>query len=117
MVAQGSRRNEPNIEICELVARLHNSSSLFTGIDYAFLEIASPSIQEALRQQVAQGAVDIVVLPYFLSTGRHVMTDIPEQVRELSVNQPNIKIKVAPYLGGSKKINELLVDQALSAYY
>jgi len=117
VVAHGSRRNEPNIEICELVVRLRNSSSLFTGIDYAFLEIASPSIQEALRQQIAQGAADIVVLPYFLSAGQHVMTDIPEQVRQISVDLPNIKIKIAPHLGASKKIDELLVDQALSAYY
>jgi len=57
------------------------------------------------------------VLADFLSVGRHVMTDIPEQVRQLRVDQPNIEIKVAPYLGASKKIDELLVDQALSAYY
>jgi len=57
------------------------------------------------------------VLLYFLSAGRHVMTDIPEQVRQVSVDQPNIKIKIAPYLGASKKIDALLIDQALYAYY
>lgn len=79
--------------------------------------MARPSIQEALRQQIAQGAVDIVVLPYFLSAGRHVTTDIPEQVRQVSADVPNIKIKIAPYLGASQKIDELMVDLALSAYY
>ena len=117
VVAHGSRRDESNIEIGDLVARLRNNSSLFIGIDYAFLEIAKPSIQEALRQQIAQGAVDIIVLPYFLSAGRHVMTDIPEQVKQVSTDEPSIKIKIAPYLGASKKIEALLIDQALSAYY
>lgn len=117
VVAHGSRRDESNIEIHDLVSRLRNNCSLFTGIDYAFLEIAKPSIQEALRLQIAQGAMDIVVLPYFLSAGRHVASDIPEQVGQVSVEFPNIKIKIAPYLGASKKIDEMLIDQALSINY
>lgn len=115
VIAHGSRRDESNTEIHDLVARLRNSCSLFTGIDYAFLEIAKPSIQDALRQQILEGALDIVVLPYFLSAGRHVVSDIPEQVGQVSVEFPNIKIKIAPYLGASKKIDQMLIDQALSA--
>lgn len=117
VVAHGSRREASNNEISELVARLRNSCELFAGIDYAFLEIAKPSIQVALRQQIAQGAVDIVVLPYFLSAGRHVVTDIPEQVEQVSVDVPNINIKIAPYLGASENIDALLIQQAFSAFH
>lgn len=116
VVAHGSRRDESNIEIHDLVSRLRNNCSLFSGIDYAFLEIAKPSIQEALWQQILEGAMDIVVLPYFLSAGRHVTSDIPEQVGQVSVEFPNIKIKIAPYLGASIMIDEMLIDQALSAF-
>jgi sirohydrochlorin ferrochelatase len=117
VVAHGSRQDSSNIEIRELVARLRNHCSLFAGIDYAFLEIAKPSIKDALRQQIANGAVDIVVLPYFLSAGRHVLTDIPEQIGQVSVEAPSVRINIAPYLGASEKIDDLLIHQAFSAYH
>lgn len=117
VVAHGSRQDSSNIEIRELVARLRKNGSLFVGIDYAFLEIAKPSIKDALRQQIANGGIYIVVLPYFLSAGRHVLTDIPEQIGQISVEAPNIKINIAPYLGASEKIDDLLIDQAFSAYH
>lgn len=117
VVAHGSRQDSSNIEIRELVARLRNHCSLFAGIDYAFLEIAKPSIKDALRQQIANGAVNIVVLPYFLSAGRHVLIDIPEQIGQISVEAPTIKINIASYLGASEKIDDLLIDQASSAYH
>jgi len=47
VVAHGSRQDSSNIEIRELVARLRKNCSLFAGIDYAFLEIAKPSIKDA----------------------------------------------------------------------
>ncbi|OAI20690.1 cobalamin biosynthesis protein CbiX [Methylomonas lenta] len=115
VLAHGSRREASNNEISELVARLRYSCKLFAGIDYAFLEIAKPFIHEA--QQIAQGAVDIVVLAYFLSAGRHVVTDIPEQVEQVSVEIPNIKNKIAHYLGASEKIDALLIHQAFTAYH
>jgi sirohydrochlorin ferrochelatase len=117
VVAHGSRQDSSNIEIRELVARLRKNGSLFVGIDYAFLEIAKPSIKDALRQQIANGAIDIVVLLYFLSAGRHVLTDIPEQIRQVSVEAPSIKIKIAPYLGASEKIDDLLIHLVFSSYY
>ncbi len=117
VVAHGSRQDSSNIEIRELVTRLRNRCSLFDGIDYAFLEIAKPSIKDALRQQIANGAIDIVVLPYFLAAGRHVLTDIPEQIGQVNIEAPNIKINIAPYLGASEKIADLLIDQAFSAYH
>jgi sirohydrochlorin ferrochelatase len=117
VIAHGSRLEASNNELRELVARLRNHCTRFTRIDYAFLEIATPSIPEALRQQILQGAVEIVVLPYFLAAGRHVVSDIPAQVEKVSLEQPNIKIKIAPYFGASPKIDELLIEQALSACY
>jgi sirohydrochlorin ferrochelatase len=115
VVAHGSRRDESNLEVGELIARLRTNCSLFSGIDYAFLEIARPSIHEALRQQIAQGADEIIVMPYFLSAGRHVVADIPEQVEQIRAETPTINIKIAPYLGASNRIDDLVIHQALSA--
>jgi sirohydrochlorin ferrochelatase len=54
-----------------------------------------------------------VVLPYFLSAGRHVATDIPEQVKQVKNQYPNVQIGIATYLGASEMIAELVMKQAL----
>ena len=45
----------------------------------------------------------MVVLPYFLSQGRHVVTDIPEQVRPKQEQHPQVRITIAPYLGAAEE--------------
>lgn len=49
----------------------------------AHMELASPSILEAVKTCVYEHAVDLVVVaPFFLSRGRHIQEDIPNLVRE-----------------------------------
>ncbi|MDD2739058.1 MAG: CbiX/SirB N-terminal domain-containing protein [Methylomonas lenta] len=110
VLAHSSRREVSNNELSELVARLRYSCKLFAGIDYAFLEIAKPSIQKA--QQIAQGAVGIVVLPFRWSRCGDRFSEHVEQVR---VEVPNIKIKISSYLGASEEIDALLMHHAFTA--
>lgn len=113
LVAHGSRRDASNDEIRILAKQLKAMNHPFAEIDCAFLEIAKPSIQEALRRLIAIGAKDIVVLPYFLSAGRHVTTDIPEQVKQVKNQYPNVQIGIASHLGASEIIAKLVMQQAV----
>lgn len=45
----------------------------------------------------------IVVLAYFLSAGRHVMTDIPEQVRQVSCRPAKQQDQNHPIPGGNPR--------------
>lgn len=113
LVAHGSRRAESNDEIQALTRKLAEGARGDYGwIDYAFLEIAEPSITDGLRAAIAAGASEIVVLPYFLSAGRHVVTDIPEEVDKIRAESPAVAITIAPYLGASPALGELLLAQA-----
>jgi sirohydrochlorin ferrochelatase len=113
LVAHGSRREVSNDEIRILAKRLQAMNHPFAEIGCAFLEIGQPSIQEALHRLIADGAKEIVVLPYFLSAGRHVATDIPEQIKQVKNQYPNVQIGIATYLGASEMIAELVMKQAL----
>jgi sirohydrochlorin ferrochelatase len=113
LVAHGSRRQSSNDEIRCLAKQLKAMDHAFAKIDCAFLEIAEPSIQQALLGFVAGGARDILVLPYFLSAGRHVAIDIPEQVQQVKIQFPEVKIEIATYLGASKNIAEMVLQQAI----
>ena len=113
LVAHGSRRAASNDEVRRLTARLAATDHPFAEIDCAFLELAEPSIPDGLRHRIAAGATKIVVLPYFLSAGRHVSDDIPAAIAEVQAEAPHIAMQIAPYLGEADAIAALLLQQAL----
>ncbi len=113
LVAHGSRRTASNDEVRALTERLRTSNTAFEHIACAFLELAEPSIPDGLRQAVGAGADEIVVLPYFLSAGRHVVTDIPAEVDQVRAEYPHVTMRIAPYLGAAGGIVELLAGQAM----
>ncbi len=84
-------------------------SQELANVDCAFLEIAKPSIDEGLRRCIAQGADEIIVLPYFLSSGRHVTIDIPEQVADVKKSYPEIDICVIEPIGANKGMPQFLL--------
>jgi sirohydrochlorin ferrochelatase len=52
----------------------------------------------------------VVVLPYFLSAGRHVAADIPAEVKIKQDQHPHINISIAPYLGSAPAIDNVLMS-------
>jgi len=111
LIAHGSRRQASNDEVRELTNVLkQHSEDQYPIVECAFLELAEPSIPEGVRVCVAKGAESVIVLPYFLSAGRHVVTDIPEELQKAQDIHPNIDIKTAPYLGSAKGISDILLN-------
>ena len=86
----------------------------FDSVDAAFLELAEPLIPDAVVAAIDAGASEVVVLPYFLNSGRHVVTDIPEEVDSVRDELPGVEIKLASHLGASSVMLDLLVDTANS---
>lgn len=74
----------------------------------AFLELAEPSIEAAIGEAVERGASRVVVLPYFLSVGRHVAIDIPQAVEESATNHPAVDIELRGHLGGDHRLLDVL---------
>jgi len=112
LVAHGSRRQASNDEVRALIGRLRAAAGSFDHLDCALLELAEPSIADVLRQAIAKGASEVVVLPYFLSAGRHVVTDIPAEIEPVRKAYPSVDIFLAPYLGAAEGVVELLMEQA-----
>jgi hypothetical protein len=82
LVDHGSRNSASNERLKKL-ARVYQDSlnDANTIVRHAHMEIAQPSVPEALSALLEEGVVEIVCHPYFLSPGRHVKEDIPEIVR------------------------------------
>lgn len=112
IVAHGSRRMASNDEVREVARRFDLQEHQFDKVSTAFLELDDPSIPQGLINAIKQGACEIVVLPYFLSAGRHVTEDIPAEVATVQKDYPNVIIKIAPYLGASDRMPKILLAQA-----
>ncbi len=114
VVAHGSRREASNEEVRELCRRIEQEAAgeAFFLVRAGFLELAEPSIPEGIGQCIEAGADQVVVLPYFLSAGRHVSEDIPAEVEKARQRYPHASIVLAPYLGSAPGVSGLLVELA-----
>ena len=108
IVAHGSRKDESNSEIHELANNIVSKSNVFAIVEACFLEIAKPSIPEGLEICVNKNASEILIMPYFLAAGRHVIEDIPQIINEEKIKYPDISIKLLPYLGSNPDIVDIL---------
>ncbi|HKY63773.1 MAG TPA: CbiX/SirB N-terminal domain-containing protein [bacterium] len=106
LIAHGSRLEAANEEIRALASRLE--ARLGYPVIGAFLELAAPSIPEAVDLALATRAAEILILPYFLTQGRHVQADIPAILAEKARAYPETPLKLLPYLGSQEGILSLL---------
>ena len=103
-----------NLEIESLSKKIAKiESKEFDKVMPAFLEFASPSIPEAIKECTEIGATKVTILPYFLSAGVHITRDIPNEISEASQNTPDLDIQIANYFGSRDEIAEILMKTAL----
>ena len=112
IIAHGSRRAAANAEIKQLAERVAaQAGDRYARVTHGFLEMAEPSIPIAIQSCIAAGAQTVLVVPYFLSAGRHVTNDIPQQVQLKQAQYPEVDIQIMPYIGAAAEIPKLLLSQ------
>ena len=109
LVAHGSKIISSNEEIKKLTRKLaQDSRGLFDIVECAFLEFAKPSVLEGASICTSRGAKEITLLPYLLSSGRHLTKDIAAELEKIRRNYPQVRLKITPYLGAAEEISEVL---------
>ena len=84
----------------------------FSSVRCAYLEISSPSIPEAVRRAIREGARELRILPYFVLSGRHIQEDIPRIVAEERKRWGRkVKIVLCSYLGYDERIVQVVRDR------
>jgi len=112
LVAHGSRVAASNAEVADLAVRLAGELGSDQAVGHAFLELAEPSIPEGMDALAAAGARRIVVIPYFLSAGRHVTEDIPALVDAARKRHPGVEIEMTRHFGAQESVARLLSTMA-----
>ena len=110
LIAHGSRREESNQEVRDLGQKLMQvAGERIEHVVTAFLELAEPDIPGGVDRCVETGATQVVAIPYFLAAGRHVITDIPEQLEKARRQHPGLDLRQCDYLGRHDAITEILL--------
>ena len=113
LLAHGSRREASNDEVRALAATVAGAvAERYDRVGCAFLELAAPGIGEAIDAEAAAGADEVVLLPYFLSAGRHVAEHIPAIVDAARERHPALRLRLLPYLGASVEMPALIARVA-----
>lgn len=109
LIAHGSRRAEANDDLVTL-AGLISSRCNYDFVEVSYLEIANPTIHEGGTRCVQRGATRVLMMPYFLSAGVHVVNDLNASRQTLAVEYPGVEFILCPHLG----LHPLMADIVLA---
>lgn len=108
-ISHGSRLPQTAEEIRAFVLRLKERTHV-PIFEFAFLDVAHPTIPEGIDVCAKKGATEIIVLLNFLNAGRHVDEDIPRIVAAAQKKYPRIIFHITEPLGQHSRIADLFLD-------
>jgi len=105
LIAHGSRRAEANADLVRLAEMLRDTRD-YPIVEPSYLEIAEPTIPQGAAACVQQGATQVLMLPFFLSAGSHVVDDLERHRRELTQQFDGVRFTLCAPLG----LHPLMID-------
>jgi sirohydrochlorin ferrochelatase len=109
LVGHGSRRERSNEQVRTLAADLERR--LGVPVDAGFLELAEPSIPEAIAG-LASTVSRVTVVQLSLFAASHVKNDVPLAVRQARSEHAELAIHSGAHLGVHPALVDLLDDRA-----
>jgi len=80
-------------------------------IEVCYMSKLGPHLPEVFDRCAAKGATRIVVMPYFLHAGLHILEDIPEMLREKAKEHPTIELILGRHLGFDDCLVDLVIKR------
>lgn len=109
-MAHGSRIAEAN-DAARQVAAMVQEQTGFEIVEVSFRELHEPNIQMGIDTCVARGAERILLMPYFLFLGAHVLHDLPEEIAEAQKRHPGLIMEMGTHLGAHRKLAEIEAER------
>ena len=80
LIDHGSRVAAANEQLVAITKLVEARAPAGTIVEHAHMELAEPSIENAVAVCAAKGATHLIAVPYMLAPGRHATEDIPRLV-------------------------------------
>jgi len=110
MMAHGSRIAEANDAAREVAAMVQEMTG-FEIVEVSFREMHEPNIQKGIDVCAARGAQRILLMPYFLFMGAHVLHDLPEEIEMAQKRHPGLVMEMGGHLGAHRKLAEIEAER------
>ena len=105
LLGHGSRVPGASRDMEEIAGRLKEKYG-YAIVEVCFMSRLGPHFPEALKACVRSGATRVVVIPYFLHLGLHIILDIPEMMQKEARKFPHVELILGQRFG----FDEALVD-------
>ena len=110
IISHGSPRADANRGFVELVERI--ASRLEGAVVLpAFFSIVHPDIPDQVAELASRGLRKIVLMPYFLYSGQHVIVDIPALLAECRSRFPHLELEMLPTLENDPALEDVVVER------
>jgi sirohydrochlorin ferrochelatase len=110
LIAHGSRQQTPNDDLHALAARLREQGS-YDIVESSFLELAEPELKAGGDKCVELGATRVLMIPYFLSQGVHLLRDLAAARDELNRRHPAAEFRLGAPLGPHPLLDQLVRER------
>jgi len=110
LMGHGSRIPEANDALYAIAAMVRDQTG-FPVVEVAFREQHQPNIQAGIDRCAAQGAERILLYPYFLFAGAHVLEDLPEEMVTAAERHPGLELLLGQPLGIHPKLGEIVCER------
>lgn len=110
LMGHGSRIAEAN-EALNQIAEIVKQQTGADIVEVAFRELHQPDIQAGIDACVEQGATRILLYPYFLFAGAHVLHDLPEEMEQAKERHAGLEMILGKPLGAHPKLAEVVCER------
>jgi precorrin-8X/cobalt-precorrin-8 methylmutase len=114
LVGHGSR-DPDGLRQFEALASVMREQEGARTITHGYLEFASPTIDEAVRANIARGAKEIVMVPGVLLAATHAKNDIPAEFLAIAREYPDVTFHYAGVVGIHPQILQLCRERLIEA--
>ena len=114
IVGHGSRDADGVDEFWALASTIRDAvGDLLTG--FGFIELASPTVDEAIDDLIERGATEIVSVPLVLLAAGHLKNDGPAALARARARHPEVRFSLARDLGIEPGVLEITADRIRDA--
>jgi sirohydrochlorin ferrochelatase len=110
LMAHGSRIPQANNAVGDIAAKVQKLTG-FEIVEVSFREQHLPNIQQGVDSCVARGAGRILLVPYFLYLGAHVLEDLPVELARARERHPGVEMLLGKHLGVHDKLAEIVAER------
>lgn len=110
LFAHGSAVEEANAGVRELARRIQEADS-YGYVRASFLGPGQPELGAAIADAMEAGFQRVVVIPFFLTLGKHLRRDLPRLVAAEKQKYPCLEIQVGRSLEDHPEMTSLILSR------